>query len=181
VLVNPPGNVSRAVALGAGFVDLDGVAQDQLTLAPGTAAVLRAVPVATPTPTPPPVAPIATPTPEPAVAPAPSKPVKRSGKVTAHISGAAGPRDTRTTVSLARSRVSGHVTGAVSGFVRVTVQRRRGVAWVTVRRAKDSLSKRGNFAGDITPLTRGSYRVVANFEGTGTAHPSRSDYTSRSL
>jgi hypothetical protein len=183
VLVNPPGNVSRAVALGAGFVDLDGVAQDQLTLAPGTAAVLRAVPVATPTPipTPTPVAPIATPTPEPAAATAPRKPVKRSGKVTAHIAGAAEPRDTRTTVSLARSRVSGHVTGAVSGFVRVTVQRRRGVAWVPVRRAKDSVSKRGNFAGDITPLTRGSYRVVANFEGTGTAQPSRSDYKLKSL
>ena len=181
VLVDPPGTASRSVALGAGYVDLDGVAQDQLTLAPGTAAVLRAVPVATPTPTPPPVAPVATPTPEPAAATAPRKPVKRSGKVTAHSAGASDPKDTRTTVSLSRSRVSGHVTGAVSGFARVTVQRRRGVAWVTVRRAKDSVSKRGNFAGDITPLTHGAYRVVANFEGTGTAHPSRSDFKVKSL
>jgi hypothetical protein len=187
VLVNPPASSTRSVSLGTGFVDLDGVAQDQLTLAPGTGVVLRTVPVATPTPTPTatptptPVAPVAPPTPEPAAAIAPRKPVKRSGKLTAHIAGASDPKDTRTTVSLGRSRVSGHVTGAVSGFARVTVQRRRGVAWVTVRRAKESVSKRGNFAGDITPLTRGSYRVVANFEGTGTARPSRSDYKLRSL
>jgi hypothetical protein len=128
------------------------------------------------------VAPDATPGPEPAPAPSvPRKPVKRSGKVTAHIAGAAGTKVTRTTVSLARARVSGNVSGAVSGFVRVTVQRRRGIAWVTVRRVKNSVSKRGNYAGDITPLSRGSYRAVANFEGTGTARPSRSEYKTRSL
>jgi putative glycosyl hydrolase-like family 15 (GHL15) protein len=185
VLVNPPGNGSRAVALGAGFADLDGVAVDQLTLAAGAGAVLRKVPVAAPTPSPTPAptpeAPGAAPTPAPAAAIAPRKPVKRRGKVTAHIAGASDPNDTHTTVSLSRARVSGHVTGAVSGFVRVTVQRRRGVAWVTVRRAKDSVSKRGKYAGDIARLTRGSYRVVANFEGTGTAHPSRSGYKTRSL
>jgi hypothetical protein len=185
VLVNPPGGTGRSVALGTGFADLDGVVQNQMTLAPGTAAVLRKVPTetSTPTPAPTPEAPVATPTPEPAAAPsAPRKPAKRSsGKATAHIAGAVGPQSTRTTVSLARARVSGNVSGAVSGFVRVTVQRRRGVAWVTVRRAKGSVSKHGNYAGDITPLARGSYRVVANFEGTGTARPSRSDYKSRSL
>jgi hypothetical protein len=63
----------------------------------------------------------------------------------------------------------------------VTVQRKRGNGWVTVRRAKDSVSKRGNFAGDITPLSRGTYRVMATFEGTGTARPSKSDYKLRSL
>jgi hypothetical protein len=179
VLVNPPGNATRPVIVGSGYVDLDGVVQTQLTLAPGTAIVLRKAPTATapPPPTLPPVAPVATPTPEPAQAP--GKPAKRSGNAKAHIAGAATPRSTRTTVSLARARVTGHVTGAVSGYARVNVQRRRGNAWVTVRRAKDSVSKRGNFAGDITPLSRGTYRVLATFEGTGTARPSKSDYKTR--
>ena len=36
VLVNPPGNGTRTVTLGAGFADLDGVVRNsQLTLAPG--------------------------------------------------------------------------------------------------------------------------------------------------
>ena len=181
VLVNPPGNGPRPVIVGSGYVDLDGVVQTQLTLAPGTAIVLRKAPTATAPPPPPvpPVAPVATPTPEPA--PAPGRPGKRPGKAKAHIAGAATPRNTRTTVSLARARVTGHVTGAVSGYTRVTVQRKRGNAWVTVRRAKDSVSKRGTFAGDITPLSRGTYRVMATFEGTGTARPSKSDYKVRSL
>ncbi|MDA0159590.1 putative glycoside hydrolase family 15 protein [Solirubrobacter ginsenosidimutans] len=177
VLVNPPGNGPRPVVVGSGYVDLDGVVQTQLTLAPGTAIVLRKAPTATAPP--PPVAPVATPTPEPA--PAPGKPGKRPGKAKAHSAGAATPLETRTTVSLARARVTGHVTGAVSGFARVTVQRKRGSGWVTVRRAKDSVSKRGNFAGDITPLARGTYRVMATFEGTGTARPSKSGYKVRSL
>ncbi|HEY6891855.1 MAG TPA: hypothetical protein VI300_28895, partial [Solirubrobacter sp.] len=167
------------VVVGSGYVDLDGVVQTQLTLAPGTAIVLRKAPTAVAPPPPPPVAPVATPTPEPA--PAPVKPGKRPGKAKAHTAGAATPRETRTTVSLARARVSGRVTGAVSGFTRVTVQRKRGNGWVTVRRAKDSVSKRGNFAGDITPLSRGTYRVMATFEGTGTARPSKSDYKTRSI
>jgi hypothetical protein len=53
------------------------------------------------------------------------------------------------------------------------VQRKRGTGWVTVRRAKDSVSKRGRFSGEIKRLSRGTYRVTATFEGTGTAQPSR--------
>ena len=35
-VVNPPGNPTRMVNLGAGFADLDGVAATQLTLPSGT-------------------------------------------------------------------------------------------------------------------------------------------------
>jgi hypothetical protein len=183
VLVNQPGNGARAVALGAGFADLDGVTQDQLTLAAGSAAVLKRVPVApvpTPTPPPAPVAPaitipVATPT------PAPRRPARPSSGVTAHIAGAAGPKATTTTVTFSRLEVSGRVAGAVSGYVRVSVQRKRGKGWTTVRRVKPSVSKRGSFKAAISRLSRGTYRVVANFEGTGTAVPSRSEYKQRSL
>ncbi len=179
VLVNPPGNGTRTVTLGAGFADLDGVVQSQLTLAAGTGAVLRRVPVVTATPTP--VAPVtsdppvATPTPEPATATPPRRPVKPSTGTKAHIAGAEDPNKTTTSVTLTRAKVSGRVTGAVSGFTRVTVQRKRGTAWVTVRRAKDSVSKRGRYSGEIKRLSRGTYRVVASFEGTGTAEPSRTE------
>jgi hypothetical protein len=57
----------------------------------------------------------------------------------------------------------------------VTVQRKRGGKWVTLRRAKDSVSRRGRYSGDIKPLKRGTYRVIASFEGTGTASPSRTE------
>jgi len=107
--------------------------------------------------------------------------VRRSGSVRAHIAGAAGPRATKTTVTASRLSVSGKVAGAVSGYVRVSVQRKRGRRWVTVRRVKPSVSKRGAFTGAIARLLRGTYRVVANFEGTGSALPSRSDYRTRSL
>jgi hypothetical protein len=184
VLVNQPGNGARAVSLGTGFADLDGVAQDQLTLAAGSAAVLKRVPVApAPTPPPAPVAPL-----EPAVSvpvatatPTPRRPARPSSGVTAHIAGAAGAKATTTTVSFSRVGVSGHVTGAVSGYVRVSVQKKRGKSWTTVRRVKPSVSKRGAFNAAIARLSRGTYRVVANFEGTGTAVPSRSDYRTRSL
>jgi hypothetical protein len=107
--------------------------------------------------------------------------VRRSSGITAHIAGAAGPKATTTTVSFSRLEVSGRVTGAVSGYVRVSVQRKRGKGWSTVRRVKPSVSKRGTFKGSIARLSRGTYRVVANFEGTGTAVPSRSGYRTRSL
>jgi hypothetical protein len=185
VLVNQPGNGVRAVSLGAGFADLDGLAKDQLELAAGTAAVLKRVPVApVPTPVPPPApvepavsSPVATPTPT----PAPRRPVRPSSRATAHIAGAAGTKATTTTVTFSRLEVSGRVTGAVSGYVRVSVQRRRGTVWTTFRRVKPSISKRGSFKAPISRLSRGTYRVVANFEGTGTAVPSRSEYQIRSL
>ncbi len=178
VLVNPPGNGIRTVTVGAGFADLDGAVVSQLTLAPGSGAVLVRVPVAPPTPTPPPVVPpVATPTPEPAPPVSPRRPVKPSSGSKAHIAGADEPKETKTSVTLTRTKVFGRVAGAVSGFTRVTVQRRRGGEWVTVRRAKDSVSKRGRFSGEIKRLSRGTYRVIANFEGTGTAEPSRAERT----
>ena len=61
------------------------------------------------------------------------------------------------------------------------MQRKRGKGWTTVRRVKPSVSKRGSFKAPIARLSRGTYRVVANFEGTGTAVPSRSEYRTRSL
>jgi hypothetical protein len=81
------------------------------------------------------------------------------------------------TVTLGRASVGGRVAGAVSGSVRVAVQRRRGGRWVTVRRAKDSVSKRGRYADAFAPLKRGSYRALARFEGTGTAEPSTASTT----
>jgi hypothetical protein len=186
VLVNPPGNGARAITLGANFVDLDGLTQEQLTLAPGAAAVVKHVPVPSPTPTPPPPKPAAPV--EPAVSipvatptPTPRTPVRPSSGVIAHIAGAAGPKATSTTVTFSRLEVSGRVAGAVSGYVRVSVQRKRGSGWTTVRRVKPSVSRRGAFKAPIKRLARGSYRVVASFEGTGTAIPSRSDYRARSL
>jgi putative glycosyl hydrolase-like family 15 (GHL15) protein len=177
VLVNPPGSPAQTVSVGPGFADLDGVARGELTLAPGTGAVLVRVPVSTPPPAPTatPAPPVATPTPAPP--PPPRKRGKRSGKAKAHSAGAEDPVDTKTTVRLTRTKVSGRVAGAVSGFTRVTVQRKRGGRWATVRRAKDSVSKRGRYSGEIRRLARGTYRAIARFEGTGTARPSRAERT----
>lgn len=187
VLVNQPGNSARSVTLGPNFVDLDGVAQNQLTLVAASAiVVVKRAPVA-PTPTPaPPIAPTVTPEPASSVpvatpTPTPRKPARPSSAVTAHIAGAAGPKATTTTVSVWSLGVAGRVAGAVGGYVRVSVQRKRGSGWSTVRRVKPAVSKRGTFKAPITRLSRGTYRVVATFEGTGTAEPSRSEYKQRSL
>jgi hypothetical protein len=178
-LVNPPGSVVRTVTPGAGFTDLDGVARSELTLAPGTGAVLLRSAVAPPPPAPTPTPPVATPAPEPAPPESPRPPVRRSTGSKAHVAGADQPKDTKTSVTLTRTTVSGRVAGAVSGFTRVTVQRKRGGKWVTVRRAKDSVSKRGRYSGEIKPLARGTYRAIATFEGTGTARPSRAERRKR--
>ncbi len=177
VLVNPASTSARTVSLGADFVDLDGAPADQLTLPAAAAAVVvkRApvVPVTTPVPT-------ATPVPVATATPSPRAPVRRSG-VSAHSAGAAGARPTKTTVTFSRLGVSGRVTGAVSGYVRVSVQRKRGTGWATMRHVKVSVSRRGTFKAAIARLSRGTYRAVASFEGTGTAVPSRSEYKQRSL
>ena len=78
-------------------------------------------------------------------------PVRRLGPVTAHIAGAAGPKATRRPSASPACSVSGRVAGAVSGYVRVTVQRKRGKRWSTVRRVKPAVSKRGTFAGGDRP------------------------------
>ena len=71
-------------------------------------------------------------------------------------------------------RLSGRVRGAVAGYVRLTVERKRGSKWVVVLRTKGSVKKSGSFSRDIPRLKGGSYRVSGYFEGTGTSKPSRS-------
>jgi len=184
VLVNEPGMTSRTLSLGAGFAGPDGTAVKDVTLDAGTGLLLRKVPVvATPTPTPTPApeppdtaVPVATATPAP-----PRRPRRRASNPTASIAGAAEPGQTAVTVTVSRLAVSGRVKGAVSGYVHVTVQRKRGKGWVTARRVKPNISKRGRFEGAIARLSRGTYRVGARFEGTGTARPSRSPYRTRRL
>ncbi len=145
-----------AVAQGAGRGDPDPDADARA--GPDTA-----VPVATATPAP------------------PRRPRRRTSNPTASIAGAAEPGRTSVTVTVSRLAVSGRVKGAVSGYVHVTVQRKRGKGWVTARRVKPNISKRGRFEGAIARLSRGTYRVGARFEGTGTARPSRSPYRTRRL
>ena len=62
---------------------------------------------------------------------------------------------TSVSVTVSRLSVSGRVKGAVSGYVHVTVQRKRGKRWVTVRRAKDRhLQERPLRGRDRPPLAR---------------------------
>src|SRR4051794_19162290 len=97
----------------------------------------------------------------------------RTDQLTLPAAGAAVAKPTKTTVTFSRLAVSGRVSGAVSGYVRVSVQRKRGKTWTTVRRVKPSISKHGAFKAAIASLASGSYSAVATFEGTGTAVPSR--------
>jgi hypothetical protein len=180
VLVNETGASTRTAIVGPGYADATGVALDRVTLGAGSAAILRKVPVATPTPVPTPEVSVPAPTATPAPTPAPRRP-RRPVTATASIAGAAEPGNTSVTVSLGRLAVSGRVKGAVSGYVRVTVQRKRGKAWATVRSVRPNVGKSGRFEGKLARLARGTYRVAARFEGTGTADPSRSGYRTRKL
>jgi hypothetical protein len=189
VLVNEPGTATRTIAVPPGYAGLDGVERTTVTLAAASGMVLVKTPAP---PTAPPPTPSPAPTP-PAVAPPPAvgpvstpKPGsgsagRSSGKLTARISGARGPAATRTIAGLSASRVYGRVRGAVSGTVRVTVQRRRGNRWTTVRQTRATVTRSGAYERAIPRLPRGSYRVAARFEGTGTALPSRSSYSRRAI
>jgi hypothetical protein len=181
-LVNEPGMPSRALSLGPGYATLDLAPVTDLTLGAGTGLVLRKVQVPTPTPSPapPPQAPETT-VPTATATPAPRRPRRRSGSPTASIAGAAEPGQTSVTVTVGRLSVSGRVKGAVSGYVSVTVQRKRGKGWLTARRVKPNVGKRGRFEAAIARLPRGTYRVRARFEGTGTARPSRSPFRTHRL
>jgi hypothetical protein len=152
-----------------------------VTLAGGTAAILVPAPPAPPIPvsTPVPVAPA----PPVATVEPPFETTTPSGSLTARISsvgrraaGALAPRQTRTVVRGTRWRLSGTVTGAVSGRVRLVVWKRHGSRWTAVRRASAAVHKRGTFAAKIVSLPRGVYRVRGSFLGTGTARPSHSVY-----
>src|SRR6478735_6414616 len=191
VIVNEPYRSTRTVSnLPAGYQDLDGVPRSSVTLAGGQGVVL--VPIPTPVPTPTPVPPVATPDPA-AVAPVstatpapvtPAPPTKittvstgDNGAAKARASGTAGAADpggTSVSVQGSSRRLSGRVRGAVAGYVRLTVERRRGTKWVVVLRTKGSVKKSGSFSRDIPRLRRGHYRVSGAFEGTGTSKPSRS-------
>jgi hypothetical protein len=194
VLVNEPGRSARTVPLPAGYQDLDGVARTSVTLYGGQGAVFMPVPPPpAPTPTPTPVAPAVdpvapvpvTPTPvPPAPTPAPtpagvtSTPT-RSGDAAARArasgtAGAKAPGSTSVTVRGSTRRLSGRVQNATGGFVRLTVERKRGSKWVVVLRTRTSVQKHGRFGRDIPRLRRGAYRVSAAYEGTGTSKPSRS-------
>lgn len=187
VLVNEPYRGARTVTVPAGYQDLDGVERTSVTLAGGQGAVLVPIPPApvappTPPPVPTPVAPVP-------VAPPPVTPVPTPTKVTTtptrdgngaakgRTSGTAGAREpggTSVSVSGSARRLSGRVKGAVAGYVRLAVERKRGDSWVVVLRTKGSVKKSGRFERDIPRLRKGAYRVSGAFEGTGTSKPSRS-------
>jgi hypothetical protein len=93
-----------------------------------------------------------------------------------HTAGAPGPRLTETFVRGSRTRLSGTVSGAVSGQVRLVVWKRRGGGWSAVRRVTAPVHRHGTFAARVRGLRRGSYRVRGSFLGTGTARPSQSAY-----
>ena len=196
VLVNEPYRSTRTLNVPAGYQDLDGVPRTQVTLAGGQGAVLvpAPAPVSTPTPTPTPVAPTETgvgvsttaPVPPTATAP-PSTPPKLTtittdgdGARVARVGGTAGakaPGSTRVSVRGSRTRLSGRVRGAVAGYVRVTIERKRGAKWAVARRVKVAVKRNGRFTKDIPTLPGGSYRVSGFFEGTGTSKPARSGYS----
>lgn len=197
VLVNEPSRGWRQFTLPAGYQDFTGTPRTTVSLTSGQAEVLVATPpapVATPTPTPPPSAPtqVTTPvSPTPSTSTPPVAPDSTPTKITtittggdgariARAGGTAGakaPGSTRVSVRGSRTLVSGRVRGAVAGYVRVTIERKRGAKWAVVRRIKVSVKRTGRFTKDIPTLPGGSYRVSGYFEGTGTSKPARSGYS----
>ena len=191
VVVNEPNRSSRVVTIPAGWQSLNGVPRTSVTLAGGEGIVLvpsPPAPTATPTPVATPVAPdpaavapVSTATPAP-VTPAPPTKITTvstggNGAAKARASGTAGAADpggTSVSVQGSARRLSGRVRGAVAGYVRLTVERKRAGKWVVVLRSKGSVKKSGSFSRDIPRLSRGHYRVTGYFEGTGTSKPSRS-------
>ena len=143
MIVNEPYRSTRTVSnLPAGYQDLDGVPRTSVTLAGGQGVVL--VPIPTPvrhadaraagrsTPDPAAVAPVSTATPAP-VTPAPPTKITTvstggNGAAKARASGTAGAADpggTSVSVQGSARRLSGRVRGAVAGYVRLTVERKR--------------------------------------------------------
>ena len=63
--------------------------------------------------------------------------------------------------------------GAVAGYVRLTVERKRGASGSSSAHEGLGQEER-HFSRDIPRLRSGAYRVSGYFEGTGTSKPSRS-------
>lgn len=193
VLVNEPNRGWRSVAIPAGYQDFTGTPRATVSLTSDQAEVLLATPpapTATPTPVAPdtsaPVAPIAvapTPTAPPVTPVPPTLTTISTGGDGAHVArvggtaGAKSPGSTTVSVRGSRTRLTGRVKGAVAGYVRVTVERKRGAKWAVARRVKVAVKRNGRFTKDIPTLPGGSYRVSGFFEGTGTAKPARSGYS----
>jgi hypothetical protein len=180
VLANEVGRPARTITLPGSYRDLDGVEHTSVTLAGGTATVLTPVPVTPPPPPVPPVPPAETNT----AAPVPPvrKPTSGGSSTRARISnvghraGARGPGATRTSVRASATKLSGTVSDASGGSVRLVVERRRGSRWAVVRRVSASVHRHGTFWLEIARLPHGTYRVRGSFLGTGTSLPSRSAY-----
>ena len=179
VLVNEPGAAERTLSVGPGYVDLDGTPASTSVTLPAARRRARARCRSQPPPPPPPPAPVTEAPPATAATTEPPMPHDdaRSARatVTTRGAGARGPRTTRTSAALSALRVYGRVRGAIGGEVRVTVQRRRGSGWTTVRRTSATVTRRGAYERSIARLARGTYRVAARFLGTGTARPSSSE------
>jgi hypothetical protein len=77
--------------------------------------------------------------------------------------------------------VHGKVSGASSGKVKITIQKRAGRAWKTARQAHATVSTVGAYSRDVAKLPRGAYRVQARYLGTGSTLPSSSAYHRFSL
>jgi hypothetical protein len=119
-------------------------------------------PVSTPTP------PVATPTPVGTPTPTPRKPVtrkRRPSKPIAAVSRVGG-----------RVTVKGHVKGAKSGKVLVTVQRRAHRRWKTVKKTTARVASDGTFTTTVKATASGKHRVRARFKGTRTATASVSSF-----
>jgi hypothetical protein len=84
---------------------------------------------------------------------------------------------TRTAVRASATKLSGSVSGAAGGAVRLVIERRRGNGWAIVRRIQASVHRHGTFSLEIARLPHGTYRVRGSFQGTGTSLPSRSTYS----
>ena len=153
VLVNEPGMPSRTLSLGSRLRRPRRRPRSRRSRWPaGTGLLLRKVGPA-PTPTPTPAGPPDTAVPVATATPAPRRPRRRSSKPDGEHRRRRRARATSVTVTVSRLAVSGRVKGAVSGYVHVTVQRKRGKGWVTVRRAKPNISKRGRFEGARSPAS----------------------------
>jgi len=172
VLLNTPDTPTRTVALGDGYTDLSGTAKTSVTLPAGSGIVLRRAgavtilpPVDTET-TVDPVAPVAPVAPAPTATPTPTPTAPTSGKKpTAKVSRVGG-----------KMKVTGRVKGATKGSVEVTVQRKTGKRWKTVKKVAAHVSSDGSFSTTIKATASGKHRVRARFKGTAKATASVSSF-----
>lgn len=183
VLMNVPDSPTVTVNVGSGFKDLDGAATSSVSLAAGRGAVLLHTdgppPVSTPTPTPTPPGKTETTVNPPTAPSVPTPPASPGGAPTATIStrggGGGGTSASISRVNGKRVKISGRVSGATKGKVKLVVQRKRAGKWKTVKTLAASLRKDGSFVRTINAEV-GKHRVQARFAGTKSAKGSRSSY-----